>query len=178
MRDGLGIGNKCSQLRRQIADGYQLFKGGEAMCELVEGQLRATDESKEGPAGGDESTLSRLLTTSLVCFVRDEPGALLAMTHAVTEHSLSIVDVTSKVASPRERGAAAERGEVAPVGAFQFCVQVASLEQLRRLKAALRGLSCVLAVRRDSMELMIEDTNGDAAEFWRRGVLKDWRRGL
>ena len=52
MRDGLGIGDKCSQLRRQIADGYQLFEG-EAMCELVEGQLGVTDEVK-GPAGGGE----------------------------------------------------------------------------------------------------------------------------
>ena len=48
-------------------------------------------EQEASPFGEVGSVASRMLTTSLVAFVRDEPGALLALTQVATATSLSIL---------------------------------------------------------------------------------------
>ena len=142
---------------------------------LTEGRLdiREGEGSPSSSSGGfspgaasidDATSASRLLTTSLVVFVRDEPGALLAMTQAVTDNSYSIVDVSSQVATGRE----IERQSSEVVGAFQFRVHLTSMAQLDNLVMALSSLSQVVSVRRDSMELMLEDCEerSGTSSFW------------
>ena len=107
---------------------------------------------------------SRLLTTSLVVFARNEPGALLAMTQIVTEHSLAIVDVSTKLPLS---------GSHWKLGAFQFRVQVANLDELATLKEELANLPICLGVRRDSIQMMVNEVpRGDRGdgfwEFWSR----------
>jgi len=135
----------CKHLRRQIANGCQLVEEGEEMCELAQVAL---DEANDDGSG------SRVLTTSLVVFAWDEPGALLAITQLMTTSTLNINDVRS-----RERRAAGKPG----MGAFQFRVQLSSLEQLDVLTAALESLPLVVCVRRDSMDMMLEES---ADAFW------------
>jgi len=133
--------SRCKMLRKQLADGAQLLGGGESMCELVEGAFET----------------GHSLTTSLVLFLRHERGALLAATSAVTDLSLAILDVTSRI-----NPANATHPQSA---AFQFRVQVSSLEQLASLTTALNQLPQVLHVQRNTLEMMFEES---ADAFWRR----------
>ena len=99
----------------------------------------------------------RVWQASLVVFVRNEPGALLAITQVMTDASLNIVDVSSKV-----RPDDSERGGDA-VGAFQFRVQLDHVPQLEQLAAELGHLSQVVRVERDSIDRMVEES---ADTFW------------
>ena len=100
-----------------------------------------------------------MLTTSLVAFVRDEPGALLALTQVATATSLSILDISSRSRSPSAAWPA--------MGAFEIRVRLTSLAQLEELTAALEQLPQVVSVRRDSMEMMLEESESC---FWPDGV--------
>ena len=114
----------CKQLRRQLADGAQLLEGGEEMCALLEQEASAFGE------GGSDG--SRMLTTSLVAFVRDEPGALLALTQVATAKALSILDISSRSRSRSDAWPA--------MGAFEVRVRLHSLAQLEELTTALEQL--------------------------------------
>ena len=133
--------SRCKELRKQLADGSQLFSGGESMCELVEVAFEP----------------GRFLTTSLVVFLSHESGALLAATAAVTADSLEIVDVASRIN--------AANATHPSTGAFQFRVQVGSLEQLDRVTTALDALPQVLHVQRSTLDMMLEES---ADAFWQK----------
>ena len=85
-------------------------------------------EQEASPFGEVGSVASRMLTTSLVAFVRDEPGALLALTQVATATSLSILDISSRSRSPSAAWPA--------MGAFEIRVRLNSLAQLEELTAA------------------------------------------
>ena len=175
----------CKQLRRQLADGAQLLEGGEEMCGLLEQAALRTMalltmalltvlwlyalwlylltmgllEQEASPFGEGGSVGSRMLTTSLVAFVRDEPGALLALTQVATATSLSILDISSRSRSPSAAWPA--------MGAFEIRVRLTSLAQLEELTVALEQLPQVVSVRRDSIEMMLEESE---SSFWPDGV--------
>eukprot|EP00964_Phaeocystis_antarctica_P109235 scaffold73728_cov57-Phaeocystis_antarctica.AAC.2 len=182
----------CKQLRRQLADGAQLLEGGEEMCGLLEQEALLTMavltmalltvlwlytyygcthygctylltmgllEQEASPFGEGGSVGSRMLTTSLVAFVRDEPGALLALTQVATATSLSILDISSRSRSPSAAWPT--------MGAFEIRVRLNSLAQLEELTAALEQLPQVVSVRRDSIEMMLEESE---SSFWPDGV--------
>ena len=138
MNDRRGSPPHVSDLQARLL--RQLLSGGENMCELVEGAF------EEG----------RSLTTSMVIFLRDEPQALLAATAAITQGSLAILDVTSRITAASTRHAA--------TGAFQFRVQLSSVSQMEELMTALNELPQVLSVQRDTLEMMREES---AQLFWR-----------
>ena len=139
--DASGHMSRCKRLRKQLAEGAQLLSSGESMCELVEGAFEA----------------DRWLTTSIVIFLRHEPGALLAATGAVTAASRAILDVTSQT-NPAN-------ATHPTTCAFQFRVQLSSLQQLGNLMASLDQLPQVLHVQRNTLEMMLEES---ADAFWRR----------
>ena len=107
-------------------------------------------EQEASPFGEGGSVGSRMLTTSLVAFVRDEPGALLALTQVATATSLSILDISSRSRSPSAAWPT--------MGAFEIRVRLNSLAQLEELTAALEQLPQVVSVRRDSIEMMLEES--------------------
>jgi hypothetical protein len=171
----------CKHLRRQLADGAQLLEGGEEMCGLLEQEATLTMalltiavltmallvltyhgllEQEASPLFGEGGSVGgRMLTTSLVAFVRDEPGALLALTQVATATSLSILDISSRSRSPSAAWPA--------MGAFEIRVRLNSLAQLEELTAALEQLPQVVSVRRDSIEMMLEESE---SSFWPDGV--------
>ena len=171
----------CKHLRRQLADGAQLLEGGEEMCGLLEQEATLTmalltiavltmallvltyhgpPEQEASPLFGEGGSVGgRMLTTSLVAFVRDEPGALLALTQVATATSLSILDISSRSRSPSAAWPA--------MGAFEIRVRLNSLAQLEELTAALEQLPQVVSVRRDSIEMMLEESE---SSFWPDGV--------
>ena len=116
-------------------------------------------EQEASPFGEGGSVGSRMLTTSLVAFVRDEPGALLALTQVATATSLSILDISSRSRSPSAAWPT--------MGAFEIRVRLNSLAQLEELTAALEQLPQVVSVRRDSIEMMLEESE---SSFWPDGV--------
>jgi (p)ppGpp synthase/HD superfamily hydrolase len=134
--------------------------------ELVESRLWG----RESEGGGERDSREGLVTptqqatepmdTSVVVFVRDVPGTLLALTEAVTQHSLTIYEVASRV-----RPSSSTSSEEA-VGAFQFRVQLASEAQLAELIVGLEVLSAVVCVRHDSMQSMLSDEDRDPGRFW------------
>ena len=117
-------------------------------------------EQEASPLFGEGGSVGgRMLTTSLVAFVRDEPGALLALTQVATATSLSILDISSRSRSPSAAWPA--------MGAFEIRVRLNSLAQLEELTAALEQLPQVVSVRRDSIEMMLEESE---SSFWPDGV--------
>ena len=98
------------------------------MCALLEQE--ATWEARAFGEGGSDG--SRMLTTSLVAFVRDEPGALLALTQVATAKALSILDISSRSRSRSDAWPA--------MGAFEVRVRLHSLAQLEELTTALEQL--------------------------------------
>ena len=190
--------SKCKQLQRALADGQQLIESGEELCELAEEMAEgmaegaALQDARAAPRAGtldgaddqlQVAALQRGLTTSLVVFVKDEPGTLLAITHAVTHASLSILDVAS---GPRaddrpnahrpsaERPSAERTDGESLVGAFEFRVQIRSLDQLKQLTASLEMLPQVVHVRRDAMELMLEESRQAGASSGTEALSKFW----
>ena len=107
-------------------------------------------EQEASPFGEVGSVASRMLTTSLVAFVRDEPGALLALTQVATATSLSILDISSRSRSPSAAWPAMD--------AVEIRVRLTSLAQLEELTAALEQLPQVVSVQRDSIEMMLEES--------------------
>lgn len=110
------------------------------------------------PAAADSAAAAAIgLKTSLVVLLRDEPGALLAATTAVTRTSLAIMDVASRIKS-------ADASHPVATGAFQFTMRVSNLAQLHATTAALESLPQVISVQRDTLEMMLEDSTN---AFWR-----------
>ena len=125
-------------------------------CALLEQE--ASIEARAFGEGGSDG--SRMLTTSLVAFVRsnpnanpnpnshphptpnpnpnqvafvrDEPGALLALTQVATAKALSILDISSRSRSSSDAWPA--------MGAFEVRVRLHSLAQLEELTTALEQL--------------------------------------
>ena len=91
--------------------------------------------------------------------MRDEPGALLALTQVATAKALSILDISSRSRSRSDAWPA--------MGAFEVRVRLHSLAQLEELTTALEQLPQVVSVRRDSIEMMLEESE---SSFWPDGV--------
>ena len=110
-------------------------------------------EQEASPFGEVGSVASRMLTTSLA------GGA--ARAHAggdghVAEHS------RHQLAQPQP-----QRGVAGHGCAFEIRVRLNSLAQLDELTAALEQLPQVVSVRRDSIEMMLEESE---SSFWPDGV--------
>ena len=92
-----------------------------------------------------------LFTTRIIVFTRDRPGVLVDVSTVVTDATDNIIDVLSKT------------HQVGGESAFQYKVQVRSLEMVQRLMAKLHEHEDVVCVLRGNMDDMLHDS---PAAFW------------
>ena len=130
---------RCALLEQEASIEARAFgEGGSDGCRMLTTSLVALVRSNPNanpnpnPHPNPNPNPTPTPNPNQVAFVRDEPGALLALTQVATAKALSILDISSRSRSRSDAWPA--------MGAFEVRVRLHSLAQLEELTTALEQL--------------------------------------